>query len=100
LLLESERDIALDREMRKQRVALEHHVDRPPIRRYRRDILTVEQDASLVRRVPAGKQAQQRGLSAAPGPRQRKEFAPENVARDAFDASNGSKLLAHAIDPH
>src|SRR5262249_33051466 len=85
--------------MRKQRVALEHHIDRPPIRRHWRDILTVEQDASLVRRVQAGKQAQQRGLAAARGPEQRKEFAWENVERDTFDRSHGSKLLAHAIEP-
>src|SRR5262249_44342159 len=100
LLLESERDVALDREMRKQSVALEHHVDRPPIRRYRRDILTVDPDAALVRRVQAGKQAQQRGLAAARGTEQRKEFAWENVERNAFDRSHGSKLLAHAIEPH
>src|SRR5262249_61789389 len=92
--------VAADRERRKQRVALEHQVDRPPIRRYRRDILTVEQDASLVRRVQAGKQAQQRGLAAARGTEQRKEFAWENVERNAFDRSHGSKLLAHAIEPH
>ena len=30
------RDVALDRQMRKQRVALEHHVDRPPVRRHAR----------------------------------------------------------------
>ena len=39
ILLEPERDIARDGQMRKQRVALEHHVDRPPIGRHRRDIL-------------------------------------------------------------
>src|SRR5262249_56621152 len=56
LLLESERDVALDREMRKQSVALEHHVDRPPIRRYPRRILTVRQDASLLPPVPPRQQ--------------------------------------------
>src|SRR5262245_7398282 len=86
--------------MRKQSVALEHHIDRPPIRRYWRDILTVEQDAPLVRRVQAGKHTQQRGFAAARGPEQRKEFAWENVERDAFDRRHGSKLLAHAIEPH
>src|SRR5262249_61026213 len=51
LLLEPDRDIALDREMRKQSVALEHHVDRPSIRRYRRDIPPLEQDTSFVPRI-------------------------------------------------
>src|SRR5215472_8581224 len=65
LLLEPEFHIALDREVRKQRVALEHHVDRPPIRRYLRNIFTIEQNASFVGRVQTGEEAQQRGLAAA-----------------------------------
>ena len=34
VLLEPERDISCDGQMREQRVALEHHVDRPAMRRH------------------------------------------------------------------
>ena len=53
-LLESECDVALDREVRKQCVALKHHVDGPPIGRHGRDIGSVEEDAPLIRRLEAG----------------------------------------------
>src|SRR5438445_172964 len=100
LLLEPECHIALDREMRKQRVVLEHHVDRPPIRRYLRNILTIEQNASFVGHVQTGEEAQQRGLAAARRAEQGEEFAGENVERHALDRSYGRKLLAHAVEPH
>ena len=75
VLLQPEGDIARDGEMRKQRVALEHHVDRPPVRRHAGQILAVEQDAARVRRLEAGEHAQQRGLAAAGRPEQREELA-------------------------
>ena len=46
LLLESERDIGLDGEMREQRIVLEHHVDGPPVGRHGREIDPVEQNAA------------------------------------------------------
>jgi hypothetical protein len=100
LLLETERDIALDREVGKQRVALEHHVDRPPIGRHTHDILPVEQDASGVRRLEARKQTQQRGLAAARGAEQRKKFPREDVERHALDRGDAGEMLAHAVEAH
>ncbi len=100
ILLEPERDIALDGQVRKQRVALEHHVDRPPIGRHRRDIVPVEQDAARIRRLEAGEQAQQRGLAAARGAEQREEFALENVERHGVDRGRAGEPFAHALEPH
>ena len=65
VLLEPERDIAHDREVRKQRIALEHHVDRPAMRRHAGDVFPIEQDATGIRRLEAREHAQQRGLAAA-----------------------------------
>ena len=48
-LLEAECDIGLDRKMRKQGVALEHHIDRAAVRRHRRQIDPIEQDAAGAR---------------------------------------------------
>jgi hypothetical protein len=53
-LLETEGNVVRDREMRKQRVALEHHIDRTPMRRQRADILIVEHDAAKIRRLETG----------------------------------------------
>ena len=95
---QAEGDVVRDGEMRKQRVALEHHVDRPLVRRHRRDVLAVEQDAALVRRLEAGEHAQQRGLAAAGGAEQRKELAGADVERDVIDRAETAEFLRHALD--
>jgi hypothetical protein len=63
--LEPERDIAGNRHVRKQRVVLEHGVDRALERRQRRNVLVVEQYAAAGGVLKAGNEAQQRGLAAA-----------------------------------
>ncbi len=62
----------------------------------RRDILPIEQDAALVRRLEAGEQAQQRGLAAARRTEQREELALENVERELLDRGHAAKALADA----
>ena len=79
--------------MRKQRVALEHHVDRPPVGRHAGKVRAVEQDAALVRRLEAGEQAQQRGLAAAGGTEQREELALVDVERQAVDRGEVAEAL-------
>src|SRR5204863_3302695 len=69
-LPQAEADIARDSQMRKQRVALEHHVDRSAVWRQRADILAVEQNAPGIGRLETGEQSQQRGLAAAGGSKQ------------------------------
>src|SRR6185437_101027 len=85
LLAQTETDVLLDVEMRKQRVILEHHVDRPPVRWHRADVLAVEQDAAFARRLESGKHTQQRGLAAAGRAEKRKELAAPYIERQAVD---------------
>ena len=100
VLLEPEGDVALDRQVREQRIALEHHVDRPPVRRHAGDILPVQQDAALARLLEAREHPQQRGLAAARGPEQREEFAFEDVQRQPLDGDEIAEALAHRLEPH
>ena len=93
LLLETEGDIALDREMRKQSVALEHHIDGAPVRRHRRKIHAVEQDAAAARLLKTGDKPQQRCLAAARRTKQREEFALINFERKLIDGENSPKRL-------
>ena len=79
LLLESEGDIALDGEMRKQRIALKHHVERPPMGRHACEILPIEQHAPRIGSLEAREHAQQRGLAAARGTKECKELAGKYV---------------------
>jgi hypothetical protein len=67
--------------MWKQRVVLEHHVDRAPVRRNRGEIDPVEQDAAGIRPLEAGDQAQQRGFAATRGSEQREELTLINIER-------------------
>jgi hypothetical protein len=85
--------------VRKQRIALEHHVDRPPIGRNASDILPVEQDASLVRGLEAREQAQQRGLAAPGRSEQGKELAGENIEGHVLNRGDTGEALAHAVEP-
>ena len=84
--------------MRKQRVVLEHHVDRPLVRQHVGDVPAVEQDAALVRRLEAGEHAQQRGLAAAAGAEQRKELAGPDVERDVIDRAKIAEFFRDAFD--
>ena len=65
-----------------------------------RDVLAVEQDAALVRRLEAGEQAQQRGLAAAGRAEQREELALEDVERQAVDRGDAAEALADGLEPH
>ena len=97
-LLEAEGHIVLDIEMREQRVALEHHVDRPPMRRHLRQIDTVEQDAAGIRPFEAGDQAEQSGLAAAGRTKQGKKLALVDIERQLVDRGVTAELLAQAFD--
>ena len=57
VLTEAECDVALDREVGKQRIGLEHHVHRPPVRRHGTKVLVGEEDATFVRGLETCEQA-------------------------------------------
>jgi len=65
-----------DVHMRKQRIRLEHHVDRTLIGRHRRQILTIDQQPTGARGLKSGEQAQQCRLTAAGRSQQTEDLAP------------------------
>jgi hypothetical protein len=67
--------------MRKQRIVLEHHVDRPLVRWNGSDVGTIELDVALIGSLETGKHAQQRALAAAGWSQQREELAGADVER-------------------
>ena len=91
--LQAEGDVARDAQMRKQRIVLEHHVDRPLVRRDGSDVGAIEQDAAGVRLFETGKHAQQRALAAAGRAEQRKEFAGTDVERQVLDGDHAAEPL-------
>ncbi len=98
-LLEAEGDIGFDIKVRKQRIALKHHVDGTPMRRHRRKVDPVEQDTAAIRPLEARDQAQQRGLAAAGRTEQREELALIDVERKLIDRGEGAEAFAQAFDP-
>ena len=84
--------------MRKQRVALEHHVDGALMRRDLRDILAVEQNAAGVGRLEAGQHSQQRGLAAAARTEQREELAGVDVERQRVDRAKPAECLDDRVN--
>ena len=87
-----------DRHMRKQRIGLEHHVDRPPIGRDAAQILAVEQDAARGRLLEAGQHAQKRRLAAAGRAEQREEFAFVDGQRQIVDGGEIAELLGDVLE--
>src|SRR5437763_808737 len=85
ILLEPERDIVFHIEVRKQRIALKHHVDGPPMRRHRSEISPIEKNATLIGSLESGQHAKERGLAAARGPEQGKELAFKDIQRQTVD---------------
>ena len=84
----------------KQRVTLEHHVHRPPVRRHVDDILAVEQDVAFTRGLETREHAQEGGFAAARGAEQREEFALCDVERQRFYRSDRTEALADALESH
>ncbi len=83
--LQRKRDVALDRHVREQRVALEHRAHRARFGRAAGEVLAVEQDAARVGKVEARDHPQQRRLAAAGRTEQREEFAGLDREADVVD---------------
>ncbi len=79
--LQAEGDVVAHAEMRKQRIVLEHHVDRALVRQHLRDVPAIQQDAALVRRLETGEHPQQRGLAAPAGTEQGEELSGPDLER-------------------
>ncbi|MCY1229206.1 hypothetical protein D9M72_415630 [compost metagenome] len=98
VLLEAEGDVVLDRHVRKERVGLEHHVDRPPVGRDAGEALPVENDLTRRRLLEAGKHAQERRLPAARRAEERKELACVDIKRKVVDGGEIAEPLCHVLD--
>src|SRR6202167_2612914 len=98
LLLQSEGDVGLDVKVREQRIALKHHIHRPPIGRDRRKIDFVKHDAAGIGPLEARDQTQQRGLAAARRAEQREKLAFIDVERKLIDDSGTAESLGQRFD--
>ncbi len=90
---QAEGDVVEHREMREERVALEHHVHRPLVGRQPGEVLAVERDRSRGRRLEAGEHAQQRRLAAARRAEQGEDLALGDVDRDVVDGPVAVEVL-------
>ena len=96
--LEREGDVALDRHVRKQRVALEHGAYGPGLRRPFREVLAVQENAAAIRQVEAGDHAQKRRLAATGRAEQREELAGPNREADAIDSREIAKTARDILN--
>jgi hypothetical protein len=96
--LQAKGDVVSHGKVRKQRVALEHHVDRALMRQDLCDVLAIEQDAALIRRLEAREHAQQGGLAAAARAEQCEKLAGDDIQRHAVDRAEGAEFFHHALD--
>jgi hypothetical protein len=86
--------------VREHRVRLEHHVDRPAVRRHLRHVLAIDHDAARARPLEPGEHAEQRGLAAARRPEQREELVRPDLEAHVVDRDHAAKALGHARDAH
>ena len=91
-------DIVLHRHVRKQCVGLEHHVDRPLVRRHAAHIYAIDADTAAARVRESRQHPQQRGLAATRSADQREHLALVDLERDVIDRRVGVVGLADAVD--
>ena len=91
--LEPEGDILRDVQMGKQRIALEHRIDRPLLRREGGHILRADADAARRRRLEAGDEAKQGRLAAARGAQQGEELVVADRHADRLQRMNRGAAL-------
>jgi hypothetical protein len=95
---EAEGDVLPDRQVRKERVALEDHRDVARRGTDARDIAVSDPDHALVRRLEAGDAAKQRALAAAGRPDDDEELAFLRFQVDAVQRLRVPKSLANALE--
>ncbi len=95
---QTEGDVVEHGQVRKQRVRLEHHVDRPLIGRQIGDVLALQIDVAGGRRLEAPEHAQQGGLAAATRSEQGKNFALLDVEMNVIDRDDLIEATGDAVD--
>ncbi len=96
--LQSERDVLPHRQVREERIRLEHHVDRAVVGRDVGEVAAVEHDAPRGRRLEAREHAQQGRLAAAGGADQREDLALGDVQVDVIHGLVAAEILDHVLD--
>ena len=91
-------DVGRHVHVREEGVGLEHHVDRPAVRRHAGHVLAVDQDAARVGRLEARDHAQQRGLAAARAAQEGEQLAAPDVEIDAIDRGDRAEALGDPGD--
>ena len=98
--LQSEHDVLGHRQMREQRIGLEHHGDAARGGRQARNVAAADFDAALARGLQSGDDAQAGGLAAAGRPEQHGEAARSHVQRDAVQRGRASPMPADGCQSH
>ena len=93
LVPQTEGDVVLDRQVREERVVLEHRVHVPLVGRRLRHVHPVEQDLALRRTLEAGDQAKRGRLPAARRPQEREELARGHLQVDPGDRLDFAEAL-------
>ena len=95
---ESEGNVVADREVREERVVLEHHVERTFRGSHGGDVIVADQDATRRGLLKPGDKAQCRGLSAAAWSEQREELPGTNLDVDIVDSGDRAETLGDVFD--
>ncbi len=93
--LEREGDVLRHRHVREQGVALEHGMNRTPLRRCGCEILAIQENLSAVGQVETCDQAQQCSLATAGGAEQGKEFPGLDAEVDVIYSSKFAEAASH-----
>src|SRR5213078_435448 len=99
---QAELHVVLNRHVREQRVALEHHAEAAPLGRQRVEPLVVEPDRARRQRDQAGDAVERRRLAAAGRPEQRDELAALDGERHAVERrgpAGTAEPARHAFEP-
>ncbi len=68
------------------------------MRHHLRDVVALQQNPALVRRLEAGEHPQQRGLAATARAEQREKLPGPDVERQLVDGPQAAELLHHRLD--
>jgi hypothetical protein len=97
--LQREGQVLAHREVRVERVVLEHHRDVALLRRERAHVPAADADRAARRRLEAGQQAQHGGLAAARGPHQCHQLAVRDLEREVAERDDAARVdLLHALE--
>ena len=96
--LESEGDVFIHIEVREESIALEYRIHRTLMRRYIGDVLSVDEDFSLVCVAESGKQTKEGGLSAAGRTEKGEELSLLYIKADVIKNALVSEAFAYVLE--